>query len=122
LIGSLHLGVSGLILANTIQNSLHAVVLAVLLTRQIGSMSGSGVWSSLRMGLEAAIGAGIVAGGISALVRAPTGTIGLIGYLFALGVLVVAVYIGLLSVLGVAEVRAIPNAVRMRFARRLISV
>jgi putative peptidoglycan lipid II flippase len=122
LIGPLHLGVSGLILANTIQNSLHAVVLMVLLTRRIGSLDGQGVWSSLRMGVEAAMGAGLVGSGIATVVHAPTGTLSLLLYLFSLGVIVVGVYVGLLSVLGVAEVRSIPGAVRVRLLRPVARV
>jgi hypothetical protein len=113
---------SGLIIANTIQNSLHAVVLVILLARRIGSLDGHGIWSSLRQGVEAAIGAGLVASGIATVIHAPPGTLGLIGYLFALGVTVVAVYVALLSILGVAEVRTIPNAVRARLASRLGAV
>ncbi len=118
LIGPVRLGVQGLILANTVQNSVHAIVLMFLLTRSVGSLSGFGVAGSLRQGLIAAFGAGIVAAGLASVVAEPRGTISLVAYLAALGITVVVVYVVLLTVQGQSEVRSVPGAIRSRLIAR----
>jgi putative peptidoglycan lipid II flippase len=114
LIGPFQLGVHGLILANTLQNSLHAVVLFVLLSRAIGDVAGQGVGVSLRQGLAAALGAGLLAVGAGRLVAAPGGTIGLALYLALLGAGLVTAYCAILFVFGQEELRAVPRTMRAR--------
>lgn len=116
MIGPLHLGLSGLILANTLQNSLHALALLVLLWRSIGSLRGHGVGSTLAR----AVVAGLAAGGLALAIRLglapPVGTLHLALYLVVSGAAIVAVYVALLHVFGVEEVASVPRLIRARFA------
>jgi putative peptidoglycan lipid II flippase len=114
LIGPFHLGVFGLILANTVQNSLHAVILIALLSRAVGGLAGHGVGVSLRHGLLAALAAGLIAAGLTRAVVAPAGTIGLMFYLAIFGAVIVLAYAGALVILGQDEVRTVSRALRAR--------
>jgi putative peptidoglycan lipid II flippase len=116
MIGPLHLGLSGLILANTLQNSLHAVVLFALLWRSVGSLRGTGVGSTLARATLAGVGATAVALAIQLAIPVPAGTLRLAIYLGASALVVLAAYLGLLHVLGVEEAISIPKLVRARFA------
>ena len=96
LIGPFGLGVRGLALANTIQNSLHALILAYLLRRVVGSGAGRGVGRAIwRTSLAAAPGVGVCIGAERVLdgthgVLLFAGlavTIGVAGLLFAAGLL-----------------------------------
>jgi putative peptidoglycan lipid II flippase len=114
LIGPFHLGVFGLILANTVQNSLHAVILMALLSRAVGGLGGHGVGVSLRHGLIAALAAGLIAAGLTRAVVAPAGTVGLMFYLAIFGAVIVLAYAGALVILGQDEVRTVSRALRAR--------
>ena len=63
-------GILGLALANTLQNSLHALVLLVLLTAAVGGLSGRGLVPSIARSLLAAVVMGTGAASLSALIRA----------------------------------------------------
>jgi putative peptidoglycan lipid II flippase len=117
LIGPLHLGVGGLIVANTLQNSLHAVVLFALLTRSVGSLGGYGAGVSVRQSVEAAIAAGLVAEIVATVVPPPSGVVALAAYLAANAILVLAVYCGTLVALGQSEIRSLLRAVVVRSTR-----
>lgn len=114
LIGPLGLGVNGLILANTLQNSLHAVVLALLLTRAIGSFQGTGVGWTLARAALAGVGAAVVGLALDRLIPAPGGVIALAVYLAVGGGLVLGTYGLVLLLLGVEEVTAVPRLLRRR--------
>ena len=113
-----HLGLAGLILANTLQNSLHAVVLLALLWRSIGSLKGLGVGKTTVQALGAGALAAIVALLLVRMVPAPVGLVGLTLYV-ASGVVATAVtYLGVLYALGVEEIQAVSRLLR----RRLVPV
>jgi putative peptidoglycan lipid II flippase len=114
LIGPFHLGVNGLILANTIQNSLHAVALLLLLSRETGSLAGYGVGQTAARGLLAGLGAGLVGFATRAALPVPHGLIGLATYLALAGVVVLGAYVVGLRVLGVEEISSLPKLVRSR--------
>jgi putative peptidoglycan lipid II flippase len=122
LIGPLQLGVHGLILANTLQNSLHAVVLFALLTRAIGDVSRVGVGASLRQAVAAALGSGLLAAAASRLVAEPSGTVGLALYLAVLGLGLVTSYCVILLVMGQEEIRAVPRILRTRLSRGSVAL
>ena len=66
-IGPLGLGVFGLIMANTLQNSLHAVVLVILMIRVAGSSWLQGVGKTIRISLIASL----LMGGFVSLATSP---------------------------------------------------
>lgn len=117
-IGPLRLGLSGLILANTLQNSLHAVILFVILWRSVGSLKGTGVGATL----SSVVVAGLVATGSAMLIQAtvptPPSALSLLFYLLAGALAVAGTYVVVLHLLGVEEIVAIPKLVRERFASR----
>ncbi len=118
LIGPFHLGLSGLIIANTLQNSLHAVVLMVLVWRSVGSLRGQGVGWTLGRAIVAGLAAGAVAYAIRLARASPDSAIHLLVYLALSALAVVVTYAVLLHVLGVEEVLLVPRLVRDRFASR----
>lgn len=92
------MGMSGLVLANTVQNSAHAVILLVLLWRSVGTLRSEGVWGS---GLRVlCAGAGMAAAALAAqtVVPSPSGFALLVPYLLLIGGLSSAVYLGILAV------------------------
>ncbi|HEX5414380.1 MAG TPA: lipid II flippase MurJ, partial [Chloroflexota bacterium] len=118
LIGPLRLGVSGLIIANTLQNSLHAVVLWVLLNRMVGSLAAHGLPGTLGRALLASAAAAALGLAFARLVAAPPTLLPLLAYVGVAGTLILGVYgVGLL-VLGVEEVIAVPRVVRTRLRSR----
>jgi putative peptidoglycan lipid II flippase len=116
-IGPLQLGLSGLIIANTLQNSLHAVILFVLLTRAAGSLSGYGLGATVARGVLAALVAGAAGALLVGRLSPPAGTAALLAYLVAGGAVVLGCYLGSLHVLGVDEATVLPRLVRARLAR-----
>ncbi len=117
-IGPLRLGLSGLIVSNTLQNSLHAVVLLIVLWRSVGSFEGTGVGATLAR----VVVAGLISAGAATLIQAampaPSGTLALLVYLSASALAVATSYVVVLHLLGVEEIVAIPKLVRDRFASR----
>lgn len=116
LIGPFALGVRGLALANAIQNSLHAVILAYLLRRAVGPGAGRGVGRAIwRTALAAAPGTAVclAAQGVLAsthglvLLLGLAVTVGVAGLLFAAG----------LMLLKSEEAREVVGLVRSRIGR-----
>ncbi len=122
LIGPLRLGVGGLILANTLQNSLHAVILLYLLAHQIGPLTGYGVGSTIARGGGAALGAAAVGLGLGLFARPPGGLLSLAVYLAVAGILVLVAYGVFLRALGVEEASSLPKAVWVRLRSRATAV
>lgn len=118
LIGPLRLGMNGLILANTVQNSLHAVTLFLLLWRSVGSLRGEGVGSTLGRVVLAGALAAAAAIAIETALPAPAGTLRLLIYLGASAAVVVGTYLALLHLLGVEEVVLIRKLLRGRLGSR----
>jgi putative peptidoglycan lipid II flippase len=118
LIGPGHLGLGGLILANTIQNSLHAIALFWLLSRSVGSLRGFGIWSTLGRATAAGLTVAAIGFGLSQIVPAPLGVLKLLGYLAVAGGLSLAVYIVVLGRLGVEEVMLLGGLLRGRLRRK----
>jgi hypothetical protein len=116
MIGPLLLGLSGLILANTLQNSLHAVVLLALLWRGGRSLGGFGVAATVGRAGLAGLAAALVGLGTLAVARPPTSALALAGYLIAAGLVLVAVYLGALHLLRVEEATSLPTLLRARLA------
>lgn len=117
LIGPGQMGVFGLVIANTIQNSLHAVILFALLYRAVGTLAGHGAGVA---SLKAAAAAMPLAAASWLIVRyLPTdrGTlwlfVGLLGGLALAGV----VYIGALAALRTDELGEAVAVLRRRLRR-----
>lgn len=115
LIGPAHLGLDGLILANTLQNSLHAIVLVFLLWRSVGSLHGFGVGTTLGRGILAGIAASAAALTMGLTIHEPHGLVALVAYLALCATTLLAGYLALLYLLKVEEVLAIPKMLRRRF-------
>lgn len=104
-------GMTGLVLANTLQNSVHAVVLLGFLWQAAGSF-----WDERLMGATARV---VAAGGVMALalwglqhlMAAPSGTVHLLLYLAFAGTVALVVYVGALLAMRSEE---------LAFARTLI--
>ncbi len=111
------LGMAGLVLANTVQNSAHAIVLMALLWRAAG-----GEWCR---GLGAAIGRIALAGGAMAailvgmqhVVAPPQPVLGLGAYLAGMIAISGAVYLAVLAVLGSEELGFARDLVARRLRR-----
>jgi len=122
LIGPGGLGLRGLVLANTLQNSLHAVLLFGLLWRAAGSLAGYAVGRAATKAVVAAVPMGLAgwaAGGQVPLDR------GVLALLVALGLTLVLcglVYVAALALLRAEEVGDALQFVRRRFVRRKVGV
>ncbi|HEX2034590.1 MAG TPA: murein biosynthesis integral membrane protein MurJ [Chloroflexota bacterium] len=112
-----HLGMAGLVLANTVQNSAHAVILLVFLWRLIGTLRPLGlVGATLRVGA-----AGLLMAATLLLVQAlrpvPEGVIGLIAYLALAGGSGGLVYLLVLAALRSEELVYTRDVVLSRLGR-----
>jgi putative peptidoglycan lipid II flippase len=119
LIGPFHAGLAGLILANTLQNSLHAVVLFALLSQAAGSLAAHRVGQTLVRAILAGALSGLAGLALERTVPAPSGVVSLVGYLALAGVLVFAGYLMALRVLGVEEIVGLPRAIQGRLRSRV---
>jgi putative peptidoglycan lipid II flippase len=119
LIGPGHLGLHGLILANTLQNSLHAVVLIWLLWREVGSLAGFGLGRTLARSAGAAVVASVAALALRDGVAPPGHTVTLLVYLVVGAVLVLGVYLAVLQRLGVEEIASLPRLLEGRGRARV---
>jgi putative peptidoglycan lipid II flippase len=112
------LDVAGLALANAIQNSMHGLILLVLLQRTgIRLVDGSFLFWTFRV-LVASVGVGLaltLAGRV--LLPYATGGIGLVFVLALLAMIAVAVYVVLLEIVGVRDARQVLSIVRSRAVR-----
>jgi putative peptidoglycan lipid II flippase len=113
------LQVLGLALANTIQNSMHAVILLTLLFLTIGGLPGRGMRRSITVSLVAGAGMGLGAYALSAWLRASLPESGLADQALAALVPVVvgaAIYLGLAYAFRSEELRLVrsmlPGAAR----------
>jgi putative peptidoglycan lipid II flippase len=103
----------GLALANAIQNSSHALILLFLLRR---SVPGLRLASALRPFLARVVPAAAAAGGLLIVAWPVLRSVGTLPGLVAAGVLASLVYVALLQVLGVREIRAVFALARARLA------
>lgn len=110
-IGPLGLGVFGLILANTLQNSLHAIVLVIIMLRRTGSDWLHGVGKTVRISIFASI---LMAGLLTlAGSQIGWGTSGIVAGI----VLGAAVYLAALRVQRSDEIALIAELIRRRLNR-----
>ncbi len=111
------LGFPALVLANTVQNSLHGIILLVLLWRQLGGLQGYTLAeSALKMvlaGLAMAVTALLCAFGLEAVASLTTFA-GQLVQLAVAGGLSLAVYVGMAAILKVDEVHAAWHTVAAR--------
>jgi putative peptidoglycan lipid II flippase len=112
------LDVTGLALANAIQNSAHGLILLALLKRAgTGLLDGAFAAWTLRV-IVASVGLGVAVWGASLLLLpAAGGTVALIVALGMLSALAGLVYLGLLELLGVRDGRQVLALVRDRVRR-----
>ena len=112
------LQILGLALANTLQNSLHAVVLLVLLLAAIGRFGDRAMLRSIGLSLAAAVVMSIVAVGCSALLQAAGVSGGALTGRFLEVVVPIlfasATYIGLQAAVGSQELGLVVDVVRTR--------
>ena len=112
------LGMSGLVLANTVQNSAHALILLVFLWRAMGGVGRLGIGGTvLRVAAAGALMAATLAV-VAALAPEPAGAPGLVLYLVLAGGLSGLVYLGVLALLGSAELSLTRDLVLARLGRR----
>ena len=112
------LGMSGLVLANTVQNSAHALILLLFLWRAMGGLGQLQIGATvLRVAAAGALMAATLAV-VVALAPVPAGAAGLVLYLTLAGVLSGLVYLGALALLGSTEVGLTRDLVLARLARR----
>jgi putative peptidoglycan lipid II flippase len=111
------LGMAGLVLANTVQNSAHAVILLLLLWRAMGSLRGLRLGgATLRVGVAGLLMAATL-GVIEALAPAPPGALQLLVHLAIAGGLAGLVYLGALAGLGSEELAYSRDLVWSRLER-----
>lgn len=118
------LGMPSLALANSAQNSAHAVILLALLQRKIGSLAGEGVGVTLGKSALATVAMALAAeGALQALRAAPLGAVGVPATLSLALILAVcgavgaAVYALAVVMLRVEEAAALWRLARARLAR-----
>jgi putative peptidoglycan lipid II flippase len=112
------MGMAGLVLANTIQNSAHAVILLALLARRHAGAVPAGLWlSSARLGAAAACMA-VVCYAFGRVVSVPTSTIPLAGYVFGSVTLGGAAYLLALLALRGEEVQLARGVILSRVRGR----
>jgi putative peptidoglycan lipid II flippase len=122
-LGPLRLGLWGLILANTLQNSLHAVILLGLLRRDIGPLGDLGLAGTAVRALIAGGAAGGVALALQHAAPAPIGLAREVIHLAAGGIGIGILYLGILAVLGVEEINTLRQTIQARLiARRMPSL
>jgi putative peptidoglycan lipid II flippase len=115
------MGMSGLILANTVQNSAHALILLVFLWRAMGSLRGLRLGgAAMRVGAAGLLMAASL-GIVEALAPQPPGTLGLLIYLAVAGALAGLVYLGALASLGSEELAYTRALVLARLGRRRVA-
>ena len=110
-IGPLGLGVFGLIMANTLQNSLHAVVLVILMIRVAGSSWLQGVGKTIRISLIASL----LMGGFVSLATSQIDW-GILGLAISI-VLGAAIYLAALRVQRSNELDLVADLLRRRLHR-----
>jgi putative peptidoglycan lipid II flippase len=108
------LGMPGLVLANTVQNSAHAVILLVLLWRATGALGAEGIGgAAARIGLAGCLMAAVLLV-LLALVPPPGHSLGLAAYVVVVGGLATAAYVGVLAALRSEELAYASDILRRR--------
>lgn len=108
------LGMAGLVLANTVQNSAHAVILLFCLQRATGTLAAEGLWAAAgRITLAGSVMALVVAVA-QQLLPAPNDVYPLAAYLLVLGAAAGGVYLAALAALRSGELAYAAAIVRAR--------
>lgn len=107
-------GMPGLVLANTLQNSTHAVILLVALWRVSGGLRGFGAGTGLARIVAAGAVMALTLWGMMALVTIPRGTVPLLIYLAIAGMAGGSSYIAALALLRSEELRAVASIIDRR--------
>jgi putative peptidoglycan lipid II flippase len=113
-------GFLGLVMADSIKQAVHALIMSLLLYQSVGRLEGYAVFSTAGRCLLASIAMGALAWGLS-LALAPVASRGFLGEVTQLGVAAGVgglVYLALLRVFHVAEVERIFGLVRSHLPRR----
>ncbi|MGH2352433.1 MAG: murein biosynthesis integral membrane protein MurJ, partial [Chloroflexota bacterium] len=111
------MGMAGLVLANTVQNSAHAVILLVFLWRAVGGLSPLRLGgATLRIGAAGLLMAAVL-GLIQILAPVPAGAFGLLVYLLVAGGLAGLSYLAALAALGSEELVYTRRLVGARLGR-----
>ena len=118
LIGPAGLGLRGLVLANTLQNSLHAVLLFVLLWRAVGSLAGYGVERVVGKAVLAALPASLACAAVAAHFPLDAGLLMLVAGLTLALLASAAVYVVMLGLLRTRELGEALGLVRQRLKAR----
>jgi putative peptidoglycan lipid II flippase len=112
------LGMVGLVLANTVQHSAHAVILLYCLWRTTGALRAEGIGPAAgRIGLAGGLMA-LVALAIQGLLPAPAGSLPLAGYLVLLGGAAGAAYVAALAALRSDELGYATSLLQARWRGR----
>lgn len=110
------LGVFGLILANTVQNSAHCVVMYLLLVRRGRGLGGEGLERLFIRCLVACLAAwAVFAGALALLGPPPPSAVGNLLWLAAVGVAMAVATVGVLAALRTGELVDLAAALRRRF-------
>jgi putative peptidoglycan lipid II flippase len=113
-------GLFSLMIADSFKQFLHALVAGVILWRRLGGLDGHGLFRTLGVALIAASAMGLAAYGALIGMQTVFGVDGLLAEVLVVGVpgvIGVGVYLGLLSLMGVEEIRLLSSAVRQRLGR-----
>ena len=121
LIGPAGMGLYGLVLANTIQNTLHAIVLFALLIRAIGSLRERGIGRAAMMSVVASLPVGVVCYLGSLAVPATPSLVQSTLVVTATLVLAGVAYLAGLRILGVDELQSLRTAVARVRGRPTVS-
>ncbi len=116
-------GIAALAFANTVQNSMHAIILLILLRRAIGSLHIRQTIPAVLKICVAAAAMGLVAWGTMTLLSygslfSLTHLIGQLLTVLIAGSLAVAVYVGAVLLLGVEEINLVKGAILGKLGRR----
>jgi putative peptidoglycan lipid II flippase len=115
------MGMSGLVLANTVQNSAHALILLVFLRRAMGGLGGLRLGGAALRVVAAGLLMAATLGIVEAVAPQPPGTLGLLIYLGLAGGLAGLVYLGTLAGLGSEELAYTRALVLARLGRRRVA-
>jgi putative peptidoglycan lipid II flippase len=113
-------GLFSLMIADSLKQLLHALAAGAILWRRLGGLDGHGLFRTLGVALIAASAMGLAAYGAMIGMQTLSGADSLLAEALVVGVpglIGVGVYLGLLSLMGVEEIRLLSSAVRERLGR-----